>query len=265
MNFINKKIDEGDKRYLLRNHDYAGILVFGEARMCESGDYIRPYVDTIETGVYENSTAFDARMQSMSEPGIYVVHDSRRAEPYEYILDVVEGVNMADILLRTEDWEPVIDIGHEIDYIVNGIKEQDLDGAMQAPHISSCGTHIFVPTMYPDDNILNKGLKAAVALKKINIDSYRNKFENTSDFNNNKRHLTDTKYPSLSIGKFEKMAVIFDLEFDLTIRDSENSKHPMGREITISSSGESEGLEDLEMFMSFVKGNLTDDEEEEEI
>lgn len=265
MKFINKKIDAGDMRYLLRDHDYPEMLVYGEARICESGDYARPYIDTVETGIYENSTAFDTRMQNMPEPGIYVVHDSRVAEPYEYIVDVVEGVNMADMLFKIVDWEPVIDIDHEIDYIVNGIKEQDLDGALQAPHISSCGTHIFVPTMYHDDNILNKGLKAAVALKKINIDTYRNKFENTSDFNNNKRHLTDAKYPSLSIGKFEKMAMIFDLEFDLTIRDSENSKHPMGREITISSTGESEGLEDLEVFMNFVKGNLNEDEEEEEI
>lgn len=219
----------------------------------EEGEYYLPFVKLLEpTSVVDIETI----MRNQTETGFYTYKNIDGELEVAYILD-----NEEKDKYLVENWIPSFD-STDINDIIVDVNATDINSANNAQFVSSCGSTKFIPAFYQADNVLNTAMKTALVYKGINIELYRPKFTNTSDFNNNRRHFTDERYAPLSIGKFEKLCEIFDLDFDIVIRDKAESKNPMGREITVHSDGSREGADDIDMYIKFLRdGN----EEEEEL
>lgn len=221
----------------------------------EDGEYYLPFIKLLEpTSMVDAETI----IRNQTETGCYPYKNDDGVIEVAYILDPKEK----DMYLA-EYWVPHYD-NTDITDIINDVNSTDINSANNAQFVSSCGSNKFIPAFYQADNVLNTAMKTALVYKGINIELYRPKFTNTSDFNNNRRHFTDERYAPLSIGKFEKLCEIFDLDFDIVVRDKAESKNPMGREITVHSDGSREGADDIDMYIKFLRDGNSDEEEDED-
>lgn len=222
----------------------------------EDEEYYLPFVKFMEpTSMVDIETI----LRNQTETGCYPYRDKDGTISVAYILNPLDK----DIYL-VNYWVPFYD-NTDISDIIKDVNATDIASANNAQFVSSCGSNKFIPAFYTADNVLNTAMKTALVYKGINIELYRPKFTNTSDFNNNRRHFTDERYAPLSIGKFEKLCDIFDLDFDIIIRDKAESKNPMGREITVHSDGSREGADDIDMYIKFLRdGNAEEEELDEE-
>lgn len=222
----------------------------------EDGGYYLPFVKLLEpTSMVDAETI----IRNQTQTGCYPYKTTDGNIEVAFILDPREKD-----MYSTEYWVIQYD-NSDITDIINDVNSTDINSANNAQFVSSCGSNKFIPAFYQADNVLNTAMKTALVYKGINIELYRPKFTNTSDFNNNRRHFTDERYAPLSIGKFEKLCEIFDLDFDIVVRDKAESKNPMGREITVHSDGSREGADDIDMYIKFLRdGNEEEEETDEE-
>lgn len=244
--FTNQNIQNGEKVFeLVEGIDPTTLTV---NNIVESSQYYIPVIGHFDELIFDCDT-------SDLEPGLYCLeHEDGE------ISTVIHGLADNANIWEKDNWVPSIDgIGN----LLETIEKTDVSAAPNAPFISSCGTNIFEPVFYNDDNLLNKLMKTALCYKGINLDTYREKFDNTSDFNNNRRHLLDQKYTSLSMSKFAKMCEIFELDYSVSVTDKPGSKHPMNRDITMTSGGEGEGYEDLASYLEYIRGGSNNDDEDE--
>ncbi|MGL6099393.1 MAG: hypothetical protein ACRC0G_07195 [Fusobacteriaceae bacterium] len=248
--FTNQNVANGEKIFELVE-ETCDIRDCNVNNIIAYNDYYIPFM-----GMFDG-TLFDCDISSI-EPGMYGLEFD---DTDKYSVDISGFYEMSDVW-KKENWVPSID---GFGSLLSNIEKTDVSSAPNAPFISSCGTNVFEPTFYNDDNLLNKLMKTALCYKGINLDTYREKFENTSDFNNNRRHLQDVKYTSLSMSKFDKMCSIFDLDYTVTVMDKPNSKHPMNRDLSISSDGLGDGFDDLSKYLEFIRGGSLTEVDENDI
>lgn len=114
------------------------------------------------------------------------------------------------------------------DNFVSGIIEKEgLKNAEDLDILLGETTEIFAPVIDESDNALQKLIKRSLALKKISLKVYSGRFDDAGQVSNYKRALLH--HGKMSLEKFIKWCNVLDLEFEIYVRDSENSIHPMGQ------------------------------------
>lgn len=251
MKMRNELVDQHRVYTLVENPE---LIVEGTIYPYQCGEdlYYLPFVKFIEPSIVDEMTI----LKNQTEDGCYPCKKENGDIEVYFLLSDKDKYLM-------DNWEPCYD-ETDITDIIKDVNSTDINSANNAQFVSSCGSNKFIPAFYSSDNVLNTAMKTALVYKGINIELYRPKFTNTSDFNNNRRHFTDERYAPLSIGKFEKLCEVFDLEFDIIIRDKADSKNPMNREIVVHADGSREGADDIDLYIKFLRDGNTDEEEEDD-
>lgn len=95
--------------------------------------------------------------------------------------------------------------------------------------ILASNSNLYVPKINEDDTPEMIGLRQAIIEKKIDIDSYQDRFG--ASFNNDKRILNNAN--SITFQKLKSVATNLDMDVTLTISDKDGCPNPIGRDIVI--------------------------------
>lgn len=87
--------------------------------------------------------------------------------------------------------------------------------------------NIYIPLSKENDTPEMKLFKEAVTRKKIDIDSYKQRFG--AGFNNDKRSFNDS---SITFFKLKRIADILDMDITLTIKDKPGAPNPIGESLS---------------------------------
>lgn len=104
-------------------------------------------------------------------------------------------------------------------------KQAELEQAERTILISP--ENIFTPIVQETDTPEMGLLKEAIARKRIDLESYKQRFG--SDYNNDKRIF---EQPSITFFKMKRVCDIFDIKVSLTLEDNPGAANPIGEKLT---------------------------------
>ena len=120
-----------------------------------------------------------------------------------------------------------VDFG-DIKSIRDYMEKVDEERKLTEAYVSNV-ENVYIPTIQENDSLFMKGFKKAIALKSMDIYSYRDKFG--TNFNNDKRSMESS---SITLKKWEDIAPNLYMKMTITFDNADpNVPNPMARPVTV--------------------------------
>lgn len=198
------------ERYIDIGNDIYKIKRFSKKKKCKSGyayikgDYVYPFRGELKkkshkVGIYIKNDGSYKIIKGLTKPKLEKYHISR-------MYKITEG--SVNKILDDE-----------------GVISKDIDVIMGESN------DIFAPIISEDDNALQKIIKMALALKKIDIKNYAGRFRDAGDLSNHKRALLH--HGKMSLEKFIKWCTVLDLDYKVFVTDKPGCLNPMNEDVWI--------------------------------
>lgn len=202
-----------DKFYPVKMYSGSKNLKSGTAYVCEKdwGDYVK-----IFRGKFIDGESYLPGLYS-KDSGLVEIKCPSEKEHEKYHISHIIDLKMNSVIKKiTSDPKDTVDM---IDQI----------------QMSNANSTVYAPSIKPNDDLLKRAIKTALANKQVNMKNYKDFFENNYDLNNMKAVLTKDG-TAMSTKNFYRWIEILGLDFELVLKDNGTDKiSPMNEDVIVDS------------------------------